>query len=221
MKNIHEDIIFRQRMRADDVMYIIFAVSLMVETFALTLITFMSIVIYPTFSALIYGILKIRYGLKLKDSKISTKILTIMVGIGSIIFTCFIFWLFFSEPSIGIEIVIYLIAYPIILTGIAGIVKGFIVREYDLKIRLINMIIGLLTTIIAISSYFYAVQFYFLYLISLIIILFLNSILRSAMYLSEFDLSIKNLHNFRYVIYIMSDYPKFIILQKIEEYNQK
>jgi len=221
MKNLHEDILFRQRMRADDIMFIIFAISLMIETWALTLITIMSIIIYPAFSVLIYGVLKVRYGFKLKESKKSSKILTILVGLGSIVFTCFIFWLFFSEPSIGIEIVIYLIAYPIILIGLAGIVKGFIVREYDFKIRLVNIVIGFITVSMAITSYIFSEKFYFLYLISLLFILLLNSLVRSAMYLSDFNLSIKNLHNFRYVFYIMSDYPKFIILQKIEEDNLK
>lgn len=208
-------------MRADDIMFIIFAISLMIETWALTLITIMSIIIYPAFSVLIYGVLKVRYGFKLKESKKSSKILTILVGLGSIVFTCFIFWLFFSEPSIGIEIVIYLIAYPIILIGLAGIVKGFIVREYDFKIRLVNIVIGFITVSMAITSYIFSEKFYFLYLISLLFILLLNSLVRSAMYLSDFNLSIKNLHNFRYVFYIMSDYPKFIILQKIEEDNLK
>jgi len=69
MKNLHEDILFRQRMRADDIMFIIFAISLMIETWALTLITIMSIIIYPAFSVLIYGVLKVRYGFKLKESK--------------------------------------------------------------------------------------------------------------------------------------------------------
>ena len=217
MKNLHEDILFRQRMRADDIIYIIFAVSLMIETWALTLITIMSIVIYPAFSLLIYGVMKVHYGFKLKDSKRSTKIFTVLVGIGAIIFTSFIIWLFFSEPTIGIEIVVYLISYPIILIGIAGMVKGFVVKEYEFKIRVINIIIGIITVAIAITSYIFSAKYYFIYLISLICILLLNCLVRSSMYLSEFNLSIKNLSNFRYVFLIMSDYPKFIILQKIGE----
>jgi hypothetical protein len=189
----------------------------MIETWTLTLITIMSIVIYPALSILIYGVMKIRYGFILKDSNTSSKIFTIFVGIGAILFTLFILWLFFSEPTIGFEIIVYLMAYPIILIGISGIVKGLVIKGYLLKIRIVNIIIGTITLIIAISSYIFSTRFYIIFLISLLISLLLNSLARSAMYLSEYDLSIKNLKNFRYIIYIMSDYPKFIILQKMEE----
>ncbi|MFX0057607.1 MAG: hypothetical protein ACFE85_00480 [Candidatus Hodarchaeota archaeon] len=219
MEKDYEDLMFRQKMHADDILLIIFLFSFILVTFTLTLITFMSLIIYPTLSVLIYGIIKIRYGFLLKDSKKSNKILTVFVGIGSILFSCFILWLFFSEPTIGIEIVVYLIAYPIILVGIAGIVKGYIIKEYSLKIRLANIIIGILTVITAFSSYILSSKLYVLFLIFLLFMLLFSIFVRTAMYLSEYNLSIKYLYNFRYIFYIISDYPRLFIIEKIK--NEK
>jgi hypothetical protein len=216
MRDVIDNIMYRQKVLADDVNSIILMLSFFVLVFFSSLVALMSIVVYPLFALLIYGIIKIKKGIVDKEFDIGMKILTLIWGICSLLFGLFMFYIILTQPTVGYGIIIHLIAFPILLIGIAGIVKGYIIKEYKYNLRVMNIVVGV-STIIFVGFAFVLAELAFLFFFySLIGVLFLNMIIRSAMYLSDFGLSIKNLRNLKYVIRIINDHSEFEIMQEIE-----
>jgi len=210
---------YKQKTHTDDINSILLIVSYLALAFFLALIAIMSVVVYSVFFVLIYGFLKIRDCYVHKDFSKAFKITSFITGIGSFIFVGFIYWLIFGVKFIGFDIIIQLITYPVMLTGIFGLVKGVIISCYIFKFRLWNVSIAMITIIYAIFAFTFSNAYFLLHFLMLTIFVISNIIVRSAMYLSEYDLSIKNLKNFRIIFWIISDYPKFIIIDKISELN--
>lgn len=208
-----------QKNRTDDINTILLIVSYLALIFALTLIAIMSVVVYSVFFLLIYGFLKIRDCYVHKDFSKAFKITSFITGIGSIVFVGFVYWLIFIVEFVGFDIIIQLIVYPVLLTGIFGLVKGIIISCYIPKFRIWNVSIAIVTIIYAIFAFIFSNVYFFLHFLILTLVVISNFIVRSAMYLSEYDLTIKNIKNFRLIFWIMSDYPKFIIIDKISELN--
>ncbi|MFX1590029.1 MAG: DUF308 domain-containing protein, partial [Promethearchaeota archaeon] len=174
----------------------------------------MSIMIYPMFSLLFYGILKIRKGFNKKLNETALKILNILFGIVCILFGLFFIIFIFSYPNIGLNQIIYLLAFPVIIVGIVGIVKGIIIKEYQYKYRVMNIYVGIITVIITLIHFIFAEYFFIFHISSLTITILINIISRAAMYLSQYKLSLK-LTNLRYFFYIINDYPEIEIFRRI------
>jgi len=120
----------------------------------------------------------------------------------------------FSFPNADLNQMIYLIAFPVMIIGISGIVKGIIIKEYPYKYRALNIYIGMTTVIIAIIAFILTEIGFIFHISSLTITILLNIISRAAMYLSQYKLSLK-LKNIRYFFYIINDYPEFEIFRRI------
>lgn len=209
-----ENLLAKQKRIADEISLAILIIGVLCFGMFLHLAFVMSIMIYPMFSLLIYGILKIRKGFNKKLNETSLKILNVLFGIVCILFGLLLIIFIFSYPNVGLNQIIYLLAFPVIIVGIAGIVKGIIIKEYLYKYRALNIYVGIITVIITIISFILAANFFIFHISSLTITIILNIISRAAMYLSQYKLSFK-LTNLRYFVYIINDYPEFEISRRI------
>lgn len=214
MRTVIGTSMYKQKVLADDIISIIMILSFIVLVFFLRVI--LVVIVYPLFALLIYGILKIRSGIMERDFDDNMKILTILWGMFLLLFGLLMFYIILTEPTVGLTIIIDLIGFPILLVGIAGIVKGIIIKEYKSNFRIMNIVIGLFTIIYLGFTFVLAESAFLFFFYSLIGVLFLNMMIRSAMYLSDFGLSIKNLKNLKYIFQIINDYSDFEIMQEIE-----
>ncbi|MFX1493269.1 MAG: hypothetical protein ACFFBZ_03200 [Promethearchaeota archaeon] len=211
---VTENIIDRQKRQADAINLVILIAGVLILPLFLKLTFIMSIIIYPMFSLLIYGTLKIQKGFSKKLKNVPIKVLNVLFGIGCILFGLFLIIFIFSFPNADLYQIINLLAFPVIIIGLSGMVKGIIIREYPYKYRTMNIYIGIITVIIAIIAFILTGIGFIFHIFSLAIAILLNIISRAAMYLSQFKLSLK-FRNLRYFIYIINDYPEFEILRKI------
>ncbi len=209
-----EDAMYKQKLLANNINTGVLFIGVLSLGLFLRITFIMSFIFYPMFSLLIYGTLKIRKGLSKKLNELSLKILNILFGIGCILFGLWFLIFLFSFPNADLNQMIYLIAFPVIIVGIAGIVKGIIIKEYPLKYRAMNIYIGIITVIMTIINFVLAENFFIFHISSLTITILLNIISRAAMYLSQYKLSLK-LANLRYFFYIINDYPEYEIFRRI------
>jgi hypothetical protein len=131
-----------------------------------------------------------------------------------------------NQSDVRPENIIVLIAYPMLIVGIAGIVKGSLINIYSTKYRVINIIIGIITMIICFISFTFPFltpsYLNWIYFVILSIALLFNVLGRAALYLSEFGLSLTHFRNFILFLYIISDYlisvdnEGNVILEKIK-----
>ncbi len=209
-----EDAMYKQKLLANNINTAILFIGVLTLALFLRITFIMSFIFYPMCSLLIYGTLKIRKGFTKKLNELSLKILNILFGIGCILFGIFFLIFLFSYPNVDLNQIIYLIAFPVIIVGIAGIVKGIIIREYPSKYRIMNISVGVITVIITIIHFILAENFFIFHISSLTITIFFNIISRAAMYLSQYKLSLK-FTNLRYFFYIINDYPEYEIFRRI------
>jgi len=220
------ELINKQKIRADDRISIILVVGYLIFALFFRLESFISLIVYPFVSLIIYGILKIINALNKRNKGKGDNTVKFMFGLVSIIFSIVFLMFILSFPNITSQIILNLIAFPLFIVGLAAIVKGKMVTVYLKKYRILNIIIGLITIIVCLLTFFSPVIFpnnsFLIHFTSLCIVLFLNILGRAALYLSEFGLSLKHVRNFRLFLYIISDYLLHIdingniILHKIE-----
>ena len=199
------DLINKEKLRCDNIISIALIISILVLFVFFRLIVFVSLMVYPISSVFLYGLFYVYKGLAKENGTLSTRVLRFILGIGYLAFSTLIFLLIFSYPHITLSYVIYFISIPAFFIGFAAILKGSIVNVYSPIYRKLNILIGVLTFSITFLALYYAESFFVLSLISLLVLLTLNGILRSGLYLSEYGLSIRNLKNIRLVFYIMSN----------------
>lgn len=196
----------KQKLICDDIISIILILIIGYLAIFFRLIAIMSIVVYPVSTLFLYGIYKTFQGLSNKEMTLTLKIVNFFLGLGYLGFSAFILCLIFSQPSISIAYIIYFLSIPLLLIGIAGSLKGFIVQVYSPLYRKLNILIGFLTLLTTVTTIIFAESNFTLCLISLLVLLLLNGIFRSALYLSEYGLSIRKLKNLRFVFIIMNNY---------------
>jgi len=215
MSYIIENVMLKQKIRADNVMSIVLIINFFILAIFLKLVALMSIIVYPIVTLFFYGIYKIGKGLFKKLREKALNALQIILGVAFTAFSFYILLIIFSRPNVGIAEAIYLMSFPLLLIGIAGIIKGLIIKEYLLRYRLMNIIAGFTTIVLTILAFASAEQFYFFYIISFPISLLINIIFRAIMYLSEYNLTLR-LRNVKYFFYIISDYSQYDINRIIE-----
>lgn len=214
-KELIENIMLKQKIRADNINTLVLLIGYLILTMFLKLIFFMSIIVYPMVVLLIFGIFKIREGLVKKPREPSIKALIFLYGIVCILFGYFMLSVIFTQPNVGLSEAIYLFAFVVIIFGIAGIVKGIVIKEYLSKYRNINIIIGIITVIFAFNAFIFGETGFLFHVIILILTLFLNFIFRAVMYLSEYGLSLKKIRNLKVMFYIINDYNELEIIRRL------
>ena len=158
---------------------------------------------------------KIREGLAKKPIEKSIKVLILLYGVFCLIFGFFILSVIFIQPNVGFSEALYLFTFVVVIIGIAGIVKGIVIKEFMLRFRNLNIIIGNITVFFALLALIFSEVGFIFHVFTLIILLFLNFIIRAGMYLGEYGLSLKKIRNLKVMFYIFNDYTEPEIIRKI------
>jgi len=200
-------IINKQKLIVDDII----SVSLVIIIIALAvysqLLAIMSLGVYPLSSLILYGLYRSYKSFFDKKLSIIRRILNLLFGITSIIIAGYILIYMFTRPNIPESFIIFFLGVPIFLIGLAGLLKGLIVKVYSPLYRVLNIIIGATTLLFINFAIFFMEIGYIFHLFTLLTALALNGILRTALYLSEYGLSLKSYKNFKLIFFIM-DSPR-------------
>lgn len=185
----------------------IVGVALIIVIFAqllfFRLIAIMSIVVYPMASLLPYGVYRVSRTIIDPEVSLRGKIIKIAFQIGYTIFSLLFLNMLFSYPHITLSYVIYFLSIPTLLIGLAGFLKGLMIDVYSQRFRFLNILIGMFTVFYTFVAIIFADFNFVVHLVILLVVLSLNGILRAALYLSEYGLSLNKMKSFRIVFYIM------------------
>lgn len=185
------------------IFYLIFVLTFKIEAI-------FNIIVYPLVALSIQGFLKIISSLNKRNRGRGNKFNQILLGIIYIFFSLWFLGYLISFPNITSKTLINLIAFPMVIVGIAGIIKSIIIKIYSLKYRIINSIIGGITIGICMMAFTYPIilpkSIFLFHIIAFSIVLIINVLGRAALYLSEFGLSLVSIRNFKVFFYIISDY---------------
>jgi len=96
-----------------------------------------------------------------------------------------------------------LLCIPLFLIGLAGLLKGLIVDVYSTRFRRLNVLIGAITFLFIVFAIVSAETGFIFYTFTLLITFALNGILRAALYLSEYGLSLKSFRDLKLVWFLM------------------
>ena len=211
-----KDLMNKDKLRCDTIISISLIIVILFLFIFFRLLTFVALIVYPICATFIFGLYYI-YRSLFKEKITKTKIYKFLQGTLYIAFSTFVLWLIFSSPRIPLDYVVYFLTIPVIFIGMAAILKGLLVDVYSPTYRKYNIFIGVISIIVPILD-LYILDFYFiLSLTSLIILLILNGISRSGLYLSEYGLSLRNFKNIKYVFYIMDN----LIVDDLHEENEE
>ena len=199
------DLVNKKKLRCDNIISVTLIISVVVLLVFFRLIMFASLMVYPICSLFLYGLYYVYRGLAKKDKTLRISVLKFIRGIVYLAFSTFMFLLIFSYSHITLSYIIYFLSLPVFFIGLAAILKGSIVEVYTPTYRKLNVSIGFLTISFTFLALYFVEGYFVLSLISLLVLLTLNGILRSGLYLSEYGLSIRNLKNIRLVFYIMDN----------------
>ena len=178
------------------------------------LIAILSIVVYPMSVALPYGIYRVYKTINDRETALRAKIIIVIFRIAYIIFSMLFLNMIFSYPHITLSYIIYFLAIPTLLIGLAGFLKGSMIGVYSPFFRFLNALVGLFTIFYAFIAIVFADFNFTLHFIVLLGTLSVNGILRAALYLSEYGLSLNEMKSFKIVFYIMDTH---LTIRNIEE----
>jgi len=209
----------KQKLRVDNIVCVAIVIVIFTLLMFFRLIAIMSIVVYPMTVLIPYGIYKSYKIIFNRELKISGKVIIFIFQVSYAIFSLLFLNMLFSYPHITLSYIIYFLSIPTLLIGFAGFLKGLIIEVYSPSLRILNMIIGIITVIETIIAIIFADVNFLFHFITLLAVLSLNGILRAALYLSEYGLSLKKMRNFKIVFIIMDN----LVIQtpEIEETTEK
>lgn len=167
------------------------------------LIAVMSIVVYPMAILVPYGVYRISRTAINHELRLRAKIIKITFQLGYIVISALFLNMLFSYPHITSSYIIYFLCIPSSLIGLAGFLKGLMIEVYSPLFRFLNMLTGMFTVFYSFIAIVFADFNFLLHLVTLIVLLGLNGILRAALYLSEYGLSLNKMKSFKIVLYIM------------------
>lgn len=204
------NLIHKDKIRADNYITVVLILFYIGFNLFFKLEALMSILVYPLVALFFYGIIKIIDGNNKRNWGNNRNLNRILFGVLSIIFSVLILIYILRHPTVTVQTIINLTAFPLMIVGIAGIIKRFIIKIYSIKYCIINIIIGIMTIVVCMLAFLSPAiipqDFILIHTISLSIILFANILGRAALYLSKFGLSLLHIRNFIIFFYIISDY---------------
>jgi hypothetical protein len=200
------ELINKKKIRADDYISVFIVISFMFFFMFFHLEAILAIAVYPFVALVVQGVLKIIIGVRRKLEHSQGVINSILLGIIYIIIS--LLWLNFIliQSYLPLHILLSLTAFPIMIAGFAGIVKGLIIDSYTIKFRVMNIFAGFITLIICLLAFSYTIKNFLFNIVLLSLTLLFNILCRAALYLSEYGLSLVHLTNFKLFLYIISDY---------------
>ncbi|MFW9781843.1 MAG: DUF308 domain-containing protein, partial [Candidatus Heimdallarchaeota archaeon] len=121
------ELIDKQKVRADNyitgflvIFYLIFAVFFRLEWI-------MSVIVYPFVALFFYGLLKIINASHRRNNRNDESINKILFGIISMMLSIFILYIIMVQPNVTSQLIVNLTAFPLVIVGFAGIIKGILV----------------------------------------------------------------------------------------------
>lgn len=204
------ELIHKDKIRADNYITVVLILFYIGFNLFFKLEALMSLLVYPLVALFFYGIIKIINGGNKRNWGNDRNLNRILFGVLSILFSVLILMYILRHPTVTVQTIINLMAFPLLIVGIAGIIKGSIIKSYSIKYCIINIIIGIMTIVVCMLAFLSPAiipqDFILIHTISLSITLFVNILGRAALYLSEFGLSLLHIKNFIIFFYIISDY---------------
>ena len=194
----------KQKLIVDGIISVLLILTLLFLALYIQLLAFMSIGVYSFFCLLLYGIYRSYKSITDRRLKFIFRVLNLLLGIVCIIFPSYILNYMFKRPNIPASFIIYFLGIPIFFIGLAGLLKGLIVNVYSPLFRFLNVIIGATTIFFTVIAIIFSETGYIFHLFTLLTTLTLNGILRAALYLSEYGLSLKSFRNLKLVLFIMN-----------------
>jgi uncharacterized membrane protein HdeD (DUF308 family) len=185
------DLIYKKKIKADDYISILIVVNYGLFALFFHMEMLISIIVYPFTALASVGVIKIITYLN-KKSRIEKVRLNLFLGIVAIVISILFLWFFLMQPNFTTQVLMNLIAFPILIVGCAGIVKGSLLDIYARKHRVISIIIGIVTIFLCFSIFLNLFNSLIYSIVVLSVILFISILSRAALYLSEFGLSIKH-----------------------------
>lgn len=207
------ELVNKRKLRCDNIISVVLIIGIIFLFIYFRLFLIMSLIIYPLSSLFIYGLYYCYRLFTNKDRTVIMKVLKTILGTFYMLFSAFMFWLIFSYPHVTLSYVVFFISIPVLLIGLAAILKGSIVKVYSPFYRKLNVLIGCATLVMTSLAIYFVELNFVLSLASLILLLALNGMIRSGLYLSEFGLSLRNFKNLKYVFFIMDN----LIILNLEE----
>jgi len=195
----------KQKLMVDNIICVAIIIVIFTLLMFFRLIAIMSILVYPMAVLIPLGIYRSYKTIFNRELKISSKIIIVILQIGYAIFSMFFLNILFSYPHITLSYIIYFLSIPVLLIGFAGFLKGLIIEAYSPSLRGLNMLIGIITVIETIIAIIFADVNFIFHFSALLVLLSINGILRAALYLSEYALSLKKKRNFKIVFIIMNN----------------
>ena len=197
----------KQKLLVDDIISVILIIIIIFLIAFIQLIAIMSLAVYPLFCLILYGLSRAYKSIFDRKLNFIRSVLNLSLGIACIIIPSYILNLMFTRPNITARFIIYFLGMPIFLIGFAGLLKGLIVNVYSPLFRYLNILIGAITMYFTVIAIFFAETGFIFHLFTLLTTLTLNGLLRSALYLSEYGLSLKSFRNLKLVWFIMDNIP--------------
>ncbi|MFX0023145.1 MAG: DUF308 domain-containing protein [Candidatus Hermodarchaeota archaeon] len=203
------DLIDKKKIKADDYISVLIAANYVAFALFYHLEALISIIVYPFVALAMYGVIKIINFLNKKNSREESPI-KFFFGIVAIIVSILFLWFMLMQPNFTAQVLMNLIAFPMIIVGFAGIIKGYIIDIYSRRHRTMTIIVGIITILLCLSIFLNIFNNLIFSIVALSVILVLNVLSRAALYLSEFGLSIVHIKNFKIFLYIISDYLIYV-----------
>jgi len=197
----------KQKLLVDDIISVILIIIIIFQVAFIQLIAIMSLAVYPLFCLILYGLSRAYKSIFDRKLNFIRSVLNLSLGIACIIIPSYILNLMFTRPNITARFIIYFLGMPIFLIGFAGLLKGLIVTVYSPLFRYLNILIGAITMYFTVIAIVFAETGFIFHLFTLLTTLTLNGLLRSALYLSEYGLSLKSFRNLKLVWFIMDNIP--------------
>jgi hypothetical protein len=192
-----------QKKLVDDIISAFLLLIILFQALFNQLLAIMSIAVYPLFFLLLYGFYRFYMSIFNEKLILIHRVLNLSFGIASIIFSSYVLNLLFTQPNITVGFVIYFLGIPTFLIGLAGLLKGLIVKVYSPIFRFLNALIGAITVFFTSIAITFAELGLIFHLFTLLTTLTLNGIFRAALYLSEYGLSLNSFKNLKLVWFLM------------------
>jgi len=193
----------RQKVIVDDVISVMLIIIVAYLIIFNQLLGIMSIAVYSLFCLLLYGLYRFYKIIFDRKLKFIFRLLNLLFGISCIIIPSYTLNIVFTRPNVTSSFIIYFLVIPIFLIGLAGLLKGLIVNVYSPLFRFLNALIGAITVLFTVIAINFADTGYIFHIFTLLTTLTLNGILRAALYLSEYGLSLNSFKNLKLVWFLM------------------
>lgn len=193
----------KKKLMVNNIVGVAMVVVIFAQLLFFRLIAIMSIVVYPMALLAPYGVYMVYRFIKDPKTTLLGKIIKIVLTVAYTVFALIFLNLIFSYPHITLRYIIYFLSIPTSIIGLAGFLKGMMVNVYSPLSRALNILVGAFSVIYGFTAIIFADYYFVIHLITLLSLLSLNGVLRAALYLSEYGLSLNKVKSFRLVFYIM------------------